>query len=70
MTVRSDKKTGNITIKDMESSSSKEPEVLKVIKPPQVVIKEADYNSQNIRKIVETVNTTKISVEKIHKIVA
>lgn len=54
----------------MESSTSGVPQVLQVIQPPKVTIKEADYNTSTISKVIKAVNSTKISVDKVTKIVA
>lgn len=69
ITVRTDKKGEKVTIEDVWSGDGGASETVKVVDPPKVVMKEEDFKSEPVKKVVEAVNKTKVPVDKITKIV-
>lgn len=69
VTVRSDKKGNNMTIEDVDSGDSTFSDAVKVVEAPQVVVKESEYDSTPVKKVVEAINKTNVPVDKITKIV-
>lgn len=68
ITVRTDKKGEKVTIEDVWSEGEMS-QTIKVVDLPKVTLKEEDFSSEPVKKVVEAVNKTKVPVDKVIKVV-
>ena len=69
ITVRTDKVASKITVENVQSGETGINKAIQVVEVPKVVLKETDYQRTEVKSVISTVNTTKIQVDKVNKIV-